>query len=217
MHLEEEPRQGFRDAPDLIGHGESDKPDLKYEVIDHARCMTEFMDAIGIDKARIVGSSIGAMIGIDMSVYFPEKVLKQVLVACPVFIDRWKNLEDLIWLGSRYDTEGNPIPQELEQMKFVYANPTQEITDWTNRLKNRAGKWCRKNQIAIALWDPTEKLAKIACPTLVIYGTKDALITGEEILLREIKNVEAARIEGVSHFPMKEDPDAFVEAVLKFL
>lgn len=204
-------------AVDLIGHGDSDKPDLNYEVNDHARCIMEFMDELKIDKARILGSSIGAMISIDLSVYFPERVLKQVLVACPVFTSRWKRLEDLMWLAFRYDLEGNPIPQKVEQMQFIYANPTREITDWTNRIKGKAGKWCKKDQIAVALWETSEKLDRITCPTLVLFGTEDALIANEQVLLDGIKNVESVRIEGVSHFPQKENPEAFVGAVLKFL
>lgn len=204
-------------AVDLIGHGDSDKPNLNYEVIDHARSITEFMDELRIDKARIVGSSIGAMICIDISVHFPERVLKQVLVACPIFTSRWKSLEELMWLSYRYDLEGNPIPQKVEQMQFIYANPTQEITDWTNRLKNKTGIWCKKDQIAIALWETSKELDRIACPTLVLFGTKDALIANEKNLLDGIRGCKSFRIEGVSHFPQKEDPEAFAEGVLKFL
>jgi pimeloyl-ACP methyl ester carboxylesterase len=204
-------------APDLIGHGDSDKPDLKYQVIDHAKRIVEFMDAMGIKQAAVMGSSIGAMICIELSINFPERVTKQVLVACPIFMDRWQNLEDTIMLSARYDANGNPIPQIVEQMAFIYAKPTQEITDWTNRLKATAGKWCKKNQMAIGLWDPTEKLGKVNKPTLVLYGSKDALVFGEEILLSKIKGSAAERIEGASHFPQKEEPSAFVEAALKFL
>ena len=204
-------------AVDLLGHGDSDKPDLKYQVIDHAKRIVEFMDALKIKKARIAGSSIGAMISIDMSVYFPERVEKQVLVACPVFTDRWQCIEDTLMLASRYDAEGIPIPQTIDQMQFIYANPTQEITDWTNRLKDRAGKWCKKNQIAIALWETYKELDKIQCPTLVLYGEKDALVYGEKTLLEGITNATSSKIEGVSHFPQKEEPDAFADAVLAFL
>jgi len=204
-------------APDLIGHGDSDKPDLNYLISDHARCIIEFMDAVKIKKARIIGSSIGSMISIDMSANFPDRVLKQVLVACPSFMDRWKIVEDLLWLGSRYDADGNPIPQMLENMKFIYANPTQEITDWTNRLKNTAGKWCRRNQVAIAIYDPRDLLGRIVCPTLVVYGVKDALITSEEFLVKMIKDAKAVRIDNASHFPSKEQPEAFLDAVLNFL
>ena len=204
-------------AVDLMGHGDSDKPDLNYEVIDHARCLTEFMDVLQMDRAAIIGSSIGAMISVDLSVYFPARVEKQVLVACPIFSSRWKSLEDLMWLASRYDPEGNPLPQNIEQMRFIYARPTQEITDWTNRLKSKAGKWCKKDQIAVTLWETSKKLDQIDCPTLVVYGTQDALIANEKVLLDGIKQVESVRIEGVSHFPQKEDPEAFVDSVLGFL
>jgi len=204
-------------AVDLIGHGGSDKPDLNYEVLDHARCITEFMDELGIEKARILGSSIGAMIAIDMSVYYPQRVVKQVLAACPMFPSRWKNLEDLMWLASRYDADGNPIPQTVDQMKFIYAHPTQEIADWTNRLKATAGKWCKKNQIAIALWETGKELNRIECPTLILFGVQDGLIANEKLLVEGIKNAKLVHMEGVSHFPPKEDPEAFVKAVLDFL
>jgi pimeloyl-ACP methyl ester carboxylesterase len=204
-------------AVDLMGHGDSDKPDLNYETIDHAKRLVEFMDELGIKKARIIGSSIGAMIGIDMAVHFPEWVEKLVLVACPVFPSRWKCIEDLMWLASRYDSEGNPVPQTVEQMQFLYTNPTQEITDWTNDLKSRAGKWCKKDQIAIALWEGHRQLNAIHCPTLVLIGTEDVLIENEGALVKGIRGARSVHIPGVSHFPQKEDPQAFVSAVLDFL
>ena len=84
-------------------------------------------------------------------------------------------------------------------------------------MKNRAGKWCKKNQIAIAIWENYKELDKINCPTLILYGAKDGLISGEKTLLEGIKEARSVIIDGVSHFPQKEDPESFTEAVLAFL
>jgi pimeloyl-ACP methyl ester carboxylesterase len=204
-------------AIDLLGHGDSDKPDLNYEVIDHARSLIEFLDALNINKARVIGSSIGALISIDMATQFPDRIEKQVLVACPVHLTRWESLESLMWLALRYDRHGNPIPQTVEQMKFLYVDTTQEIADWTNDLKNKAGQWCKKDQIALALWEIGDKFEKIRCPTLTVYGTEDLLLKNEKIFLDGIASARGIRIEGSSHFPQKEKPEAFNDAVLEFL
>ena len=66
---------------DMIGHGNSDKPDMRYEIHHHAESIIEFMDKVGIKKANIIGSSIGALISIEMSSAFPDRVIKQVLAA----------------------------------------------------------------------------------------------------------------------------------------
>ena len=72
-------------AVDLMGHGNSDKPNKNYEISDYAESVVEFMDALGISKGMVMGNSIGAAIALDMSASFPQRVVKQVLVGCPTW------------------------------------------------------------------------------------------------------------------------------------
>lgn len=67
-------------ALDLPGFGNSDKPDIKYELEDFTRYLAGFMDAKGIEHASLVGLDLGAMIAMDFALAHPERVDKLVLV-----------------------------------------------------------------------------------------------------------------------------------------
>ena len=60
-----------------------------YDFSDQAASVLEFIDALGIDKFYIVGSSIGASVALDIAINVPDRVKKLVLAAYPYFRDRW--------------------------------------------------------------------------------------------------------------------------------
>ncbi|GAA1780790.1 haloalkane dehalogenase [Agromyces lapidis] len=62
-------------APDLIGMGRSGKPDLDYRFADHARYLDEWFDAVGIERAVLVGHDWGGALGFDWATRHPERVL----------------------------------------------------------------------------------------------------------------------------------------------
>lgn len=205
-------------AIDLMGHGDSDKPDKCYEMKDFAGNIIEFMDKLGIKRARLVGSSIGAMISIEISATHPELVQKQVLVACPVFENAWERLESVMFMAKRYDENGISKPLTIEELRRgFYVNPTPEIVDWANRLRAKAGIWCKRDQITIGLWDIKPLFKNICCPTLIIFGKHDNLYSKSGDLQRAIKNSELAIMEDAAHFPMIDDPGTFINIILKFL
>ena len=67
--------------PDLRGMGLSDQPDGLYMVITYGTDMKAFMDAVGIDKAIVVGHSLGSFAAQSFCLMFPERCSKLVLVS----------------------------------------------------------------------------------------------------------------------------------------
>jgi pimeloyl-ACP methyl ester carboxylesterase len=66
-------------AMDLPGHGLSDKPYLDYNIAFFTDFTLSFMQAMGIDRASIIGHSFGGAIGINVATSFPEKVERLIL------------------------------------------------------------------------------------------------------------------------------------------
>ncbi|MDF2935902.1 MAG: hypothetical protein K0Q90_1275 [Paenibacillaceae bacterium] len=67
--------EGYRViAPDMRGHGKSDKPETGYHVEDMANDMVLLLRELGIDRCHVVGSSMGAEIGLCLAAAHPEKV-----------------------------------------------------------------------------------------------------------------------------------------------
>lgn len=67
-------------APDVVGYGESDKPSAPYDSHFYCSWLNEFMDAIGLKKASIVGHSQGGAIAIHFALDYQERVEKLVIV-----------------------------------------------------------------------------------------------------------------------------------------
>ena len=68
-------------APDLLGYGYSDKPDIGYTIGDHANMILAFMDALRIEKAYIIGFGSGGTFALDFMIRNPERVEKAVLIS----------------------------------------------------------------------------------------------------------------------------------------
>ena len=204
-------------AVDLMGHGNSDKPDKNYEIYDFAESMIQLMDGLGISQARVVGNSIGAMISLEMSVSFPQRVTKQVLVGCPAWETAWERLERLMFFAHRLDVEGNPKTMMMGDISQTYAHPTTEILEWVNHLRAKTGIWCQKAHIAITLWDIIPRLPMVNCPTLILFGDKDILRDKEHVLTQGIRGAKYALVEDAAHLPQIDAPEAFLKPVMEFL
>jgi len=74
-------------APDLRGHGRSSRPEAGYHPREHAEDMRAVFDALGIDRAVVVGYSLGGGVALEMAVARPDRVAGLVLVE-PVLPDR---------------------------------------------------------------------------------------------------------------------------------
>jgi haloalkane dehalogenase len=61
-------------APDLIGMGESGKPDIAYRLADHVRYLDAWFDALGLDEVVIVGHDWGGALGMDWGARHPGRV-----------------------------------------------------------------------------------------------------------------------------------------------
>lgn len=68
-------------APDLLGHGESDKPRADYSLGGYANGMRDLLTVLGIDTVTVVGHSFGGGVAMQFAYQFPERTERLVLVA----------------------------------------------------------------------------------------------------------------------------------------
>ncbi|MGY2063225.1 haloalkane dehalogenase, partial [Nocardia gipuzkoensis] len=67
-------------APDLIGMGDSGKPDIAYRFVDHARYLDAWFDALGLDRVVLVGHDWGGALGMHWAARHPDRVRGIALV-----------------------------------------------------------------------------------------------------------------------------------------
>ncbi|GAA4729773.1 alpha/beta hydrolase [Nocardioides endophyticus] len=68
-------------APDLLGHGESDKPRADYSVGGYANGMRDLLTVLGIDKVTVIGHSFGGGVAMQFAYQFPERTERLMLVS----------------------------------------------------------------------------------------------------------------------------------------
>lgn len=199
---------------DLPGHGKSEGIG-RQTITEYVQVLQEFMDAINLPAAIIVGHSMGSAIALQMALDAPDRILALVLVGS----------------GSRLRVAPSILENTASEATFPLAVKT--INDWAfgpdtpERLKELAAKRMGETRptvlhgdfIACNEFDVGERLAEIKLPTLIICGSEDKLTPPKnaKILHEHILNSEHVVIERAGHMVMLENPRAVVEAVESFI
>ena len=206
-------------AFDMLGHGESDKPARHFNIPDYATALDDACQLLNIHRGHYVGNSVGACLATEMAASFPERVDKLALIGCPLW-NPWGGNQRVADTAGDYKENGNPKPRTLEQMKerATFADPRPEWVDATNQTREQAGEWVRNLHQSLSYYDIMSRLPLIkASSTLVMYGEKDMLRDGEELLHNNIANASKTILPGLGHIPQIEDPEAFIDSLLAFL
>ena len=170
-------------ALDQRGHGDSDKPECCYTVEDFTSDVDAFMDAVGIEKATIVGDSSGGMIAQRVALDYPHRVSRLVLIGAPTTL---VNNEAVREAGKKMLAGlEDPIPREFvrEFWESTIHHPVpEEILQaaLSQTLKVPARIWRAYHEgIALTL-DDTARLGESYAPTLILWGERDAILGREE-------------------------------------
>ena len=213
-------------AFDNRGVGQTDQPDQPYTTRHMAADTVGLMDALGIDRAHVLGVSMGGMIAQEIALNYGDRV-RTLQLHCTYArpdgqtraqLAAWRvqravlSREDALrssffWLFAR-DTY-NERPEFVEAMlRNALANPyPQSVTGWLRQAE------------ACLTHDTLERIAAIRCPTLVGVAAEDILVPprcSREIAAR-VPGAELRMIESVGHVYFWERPDAFNALCLEFL
>jgi pimeloyl-ACP methyl ester carboxylesterase len=195
-------------ALDLKGFGDSDKPKDGYTMADFSRLVEDFFDMLGIDRAILVGHSMGGKIAVAFAEQHPDRVDKLVLVGTPV---------SKVSLGLRVFTwpiVGKPWYWLVRKIGQCTLRAQEAKEAWLKPTVNSAVKSMR----AFSKTDLTDKLPNIHVPTLIVMGRKDhtTAVGQAHIFLQKLDNVRLCIIKYAGHSPMCENPKVFNRLLLDF-
>jgi pimeloyl-ACP methyl ester carboxylesterase len=196
-------------ALDLKGFGDSDKPKDGYTMQDYSRLLAEFLDALGIDSAILVGHSLGGKIAVDFAEQYPDRMERLVLVGTPV---------NKVSLGLRVFTWpiiGKPWYWVVKRIGR-YTLQTQEAKRaWLKPTTNSAVKSMK----AFSKTDLSGKLSRIHVSSLVVIGDKDRSSAAKQasVFVQELENARLCVVKHAGHSPMCENPAAFNRLLVDFL
>ncbi|MFV9456678.1 alpha/beta fold hydrolase [Rhodococcus sp. NM-2] len=230
-------------APDLLGHGRSDKPRADYSVAAYANGMRDLLSTLGIDKVTVVGHSLGGGVAMQFSYQFPQMVDRLVLVSAGGVT---KDVHPLLRLASV------PVVNEaLKLLRIPGAMPTVRLVgnvlSQLNGTRLRPGAMLHDTpdlvRVLAELYDPTAYEAYLRTlravvdwrgqvvtmldrcyltenlPVQLIWGDQDAVIPVSHAHLAHAampgSHLEIFR--GAGHFPFRDDPMRFLRTIEKFL
>jgi len=210
--------------PDQIGFGQSDKPPLDYSIQTFVDFLNEFLHELKIEKASLVGESLGGWIS---GLYAVELSSGGHLVPVEklVLVDAGGLKQDkpIPW------TDLNPSSLAAERRlleEYVFSD-TSWLTDdivrrvFTEKLATHDAYTVHSisNNPMLASERLDGKLAKLRVPTLVIWGRQDALlpIASGERYAAEIPGARLVSFDKCGHVPSAEKPEEFASTVIAFL
>lgn len=222
-------------AVDLLGHGRTDKPsDVAYKFADLTQFVNDFMAAIGIDHAYVVGHSLGGAIGTRLALMYPTLVDGLVLVGSAglgreaIMALRIMSLPLVGEMLSRPSRSG-----AANLAKLVVHDPavmTNELIDLSYQMSLLPGTqsaFLRTLRSIGSLFGQRKSMVEpnvqglpsIAKPVLVVWGRQDQVIPVEhaEVAAQGLPDVRVQIFDNCGHLPMLEYTQSFNELLLEFL
>jgi pimeloyl-ACP methyl ester carboxylesterase len=221
-------------AVDVIGHGFSDRPKIPYTPEAYIYFLRDFMDGVGIQKATLIGNSMGGGIAWGTAILFPERVDRLILIDCvpPDVLVRVKN-ESLRTLIAIRDIPFLPYlvisARSKSSMRWVLMESVSDVKLITPEVVKRQYQLSRIKGTTWVLYSTLKHaeevlklkdwLSLIRQPALFIWGEQDIIFPPDvgETLHRAITGSKFQLIEESGHIPMWETPDQVNQAILSFL
>lgn len=222
-------------AMDLPGHGLSDKPGITYNLSFFTKFVTDFMQALGLEHASLIGHSMGGHISLNVAIYFPEKVDNLVLETSAGLSNDVSLLHKMCSmpvLGSADTNESSIKAALVQRMRREFYNPdfvAQEIVDLSYRFMEQMPETRRvllsilHHSVTASGLRPevvmTDRLHLVKSPTLLIHGARDAIhpIELSQNACHLIPNARLKVIDECGHCPHIEKAAEFNGAVISFL
>jgi len=216
-------------AFDMIGSGMTDKPDYDYETDHYVTHTVDFLNAIGVRKASVIGLSLGARVASRLAIDHPEMVEKLILLSATAYFPA-KPIQDDI-KRSRSAAAANPTWDSIvEIFKGLFHDPS---TVWDDLIATRLAIYRRPDMKAamshiLALLDPDvynrnripdEDWKRLRAPTLIVAAVdhQDVFLDTARTVVKLIPNARILEMKHCSHWPQMEDAETFNRHSLDFL
>ena len=209
-------------APDLHGHGQTDKPRRRVSIAQMTADMACLLDTLGVKRTHIVGLSMGGCVAQQLALDDPARVRSLTLVNTFARFDMGAP-SNAIPLGIRMGVLG--VLGLPAQARFVAARmfPKPEQAE----LRTLAAERIASNDmatyirllLAISAFDVTRRLNEITCPTLVIAGNRDTTVPlrAKKFLAKHIPEAHFELVADSGHATPIDQPDVFNGLVMGFV
>ncbi|HEY7136879.1 MAG TPA: alpha/beta fold hydrolase [Acidimicrobiia bacterium] len=224
-------------APDLLGHGATVKPRTDYSVGAHANTIRDLMAALGIDRATIVGHSLGGGVAMQFAYQFPERCERLVLVAAGglgpdvAFLLRALTLpgaEYVLALAchTKVVDAGGALTGWMRSLGVQLRPSAAEVLRCHGSLTDAQARDALVQTLRSVIDVRGQRVSATNrlylardVPTLIVWGDRDTIIPVSHAYAANaaLAHSRLELFEGAGHFPHCDQPRRFVELLLDFI
>lgn len=208
-------------AFDMLGFGQSARNSPSVGINTQADVIAGLMQAEKIDRAVVIGNSLGGWVAATFAARYPEKTAKLVLIDVA---------------GLKVTLAGPPpvnfAPDTIADMQkllqTVIASPFAHSTEFATKALadfKAGGEAATLGKLFAGFADPSNKdrvlddvLPDVKAPTLVVWGAKDGLfpVVLADVVMAKLTDARKVVLENSSHFPQIDEPKALAAAIRAF-
>jgi pimeloyl-ACP methyl ester carboxylesterase len=224
-------------APDLLGHGSSDKPRADYSVAAYANAMRDLLSVLGVDRATVVGHSLGGGVAMQFAYQYPERCERLVLVSSggvsrevnPLLRLASAPLAELVLPllrvgGAR--VAGQALFAALAAMQTDIGRDADDLIRLFDALPDATARRAFVRTLRAVVDVRGQVITMLdrcyltrGMPTLLVWGDRDAIVPYEhaKIAHAAMPGSRLHTFEGAGHFPHHSDPNRFLSCLHDFL
>ena len=226
-------------APDLLGHGKSDKPRADYSVAAYANGMRDLLSVLDIERVTVVGHSLGGGVAMQFAYQFPQLVDRLILIGAggvtkdvnfalriaslplgsealallrlPLLLSALQAAGRIAGVAIGSTGLGRDLP---EMLRILEDLPEPTASSAFARTLRAVVDW--RGQV-VTMLDRCYLTESV--PVQLIWGSRDSVIPVSHARLAHaaMPGSQLEIFEGSGHFPFHDDPDRFVEIVEQFI
>jgi pimeloyl-ACP methyl ester carboxylesterase len=230
-------------VPDQVGWGQSDKPNIHYSFHLLAANTKDLLGSLGIQKAHVVGHSMGGMLATRFALMFPGTV-DRLIYENPIGLEDYKTFVPYRSVDEQYASEVKATYESLKTyQKTYYPEWKPEYEPYAaaqyaalQQPDFQQATWASALTYQMIYEQPVVyEYRQISQPTLVIIGLEDRTVVGKNLLPKEvaarhgqypqlgkklqqqIRGAQLVELKGVGHIPHIQALPQFRQALLAFL
>ena len=224
-------------APDLLGHGRSAKPRADYSVAAYANAMRDLLAVLDVDRATVVGHSLGGGVAMQFAYQYPERCERLALISTggigrevhPILRVASSPVADVALPLLRLRaarTVGRGVVSALQLSHTGLGRDAGDFQRMFDALPDAVSQRAFVRTLrAVVDWRGQHVTMLDRCylardiPTLLVWGTHDAVVPYQHALAAHaaMPQSQLETFEGAGHFPHHFDPRRFLSVLREFL
>jgi pimeloyl-ACP methyl ester carboxylesterase len=224
-------------APDLLGHGSSEKPRADYSVAAYANAMRDLLSVLGVERATVVGHSLGGGVAMQFAYQYPERCERLVLVSSGGVS---REVHPMLRLASAPAAElvlpllrlgsaralGHAAFGALALLQTDIGRDAEDLIRVFDALPDATARRAFVRTLRAVVDVRGQVITMLdrcyltrGMPTLLVWGDRDAVVPYEHARIAHaaMPGSQLHTFEGAGHFPHHADPTRFLGALYDFL